>query len=610
MTSTASPFPLSHLVVNRFMYWLKTTNHKDIGILYIVTAFIFFLVGGIEAMLIRLQLGAPNTTLLSPEVYNQVFTMHGTTMIFLFAMPILVGFGNYIVPLMIGARDMAFPRLNALSFWLFLFGGLLLYSSFLLGGAPNAGWFAYAPLTVKPYSPTHGMDFWALGIIVTGIASTAGAINFIITILNMRAPGMDLFKMPVFVWQMLVTTFLMVFALPSLTVDAILLFIERNYGAYFFAASQGGDPLLWQHLFWFFGHPEVYILILPAFGIISEVLPVFSRKPIFGYGAVVFSGIAIGFLGFTVWAHHMFAVGLNPIANAVFSADSMIIAVPTSIKIFNWIATMWGGKLYIKTPLLFAIGFLAMFIIGGLSGVSLAVVPIDFQVEDSYFVVAHLHYVLFGGTVFAIFAGVYYWFPKLTGRLLNETIGKWHFWIMFAGFNLTFFPMHILGLLGMPRRIYTYNTDSGWTLWNFLETIGAFIITVSILIFIWNLWISLRKGQTAGADPWDGQTLEWAISSPPPAHNFGAMPTILSRRPWWDYKHPRTDELPAPAQARCPENSNDGSLIHLPEGSIFPMVLAFGFFITCFGFIYSIWLSLIGLTLLLTGIIGWVQEPR
>ena len=455
---------------------MTTTNHKDIGTLYIVSAFFFFLVGGVEAMLIRLQLGTPDNTLLSPEAYNQVFTMHGTTMIFLFAMPVLVGFGNYVIPLMIGARDMAFPRLNALSYWLFLFGGIVLYSSFLLGGAPDAGWFAYAPLTIGQYSSSHGMDFWALGIIITGIASTAGAINFIVTILNMRAPGMGLFKMPLFVWQMLVTSFLMVFALPSLTVDSILLFVERNFGAVFYAANQGGDPLLWQHLFWFFGHPEVYILILPAFGVISEVIPVFSRKPIFGYGAIVYSGIAIGFLGFTVWAHHMFAVGLNPIADAIFSADSMIIAVPTSIKIFNWIATMWGGKLNIKTPLLFAIGFLAMFIIGGLSGVSLAVVPVDFQVTDTYYVVAHLHYVLFGGTVFAIFSGVYYWFPKLTGRLLNETIGKWHFWIMFAGFNITFFPMHILGLLGMPRRIYTYSAGQGWSLWNFLETIGAFII--------------------------------------------------------------------------------------------------------------------------------------
>lgn len=593
------------------MHWLTTTNHKDIGILYVVSAFIFFLVGGVEALLIRLQLGAPDNSLLSPEVYNQVFTMHGTTMIFLFAMPVLVGFGNYVVPLMIGARDMAFPRLNALSYWLFLFGGLLMYSSFLLGGAPDAGWFAYAPLTVRQYSPSHGMDFWTLGIILTGVASTAGAINFIVTILNMRAKGMGLFKMPLFVWQMLVTTFLMIFAIPSLTVDAILLFIERNFGASFFTASQGGDPLLWQHLFWFFGHPEVYILILPAFGVISEVLPVFARKPIFGYGAVAYSGIAIGFLGFTVWAHHMFAVGLNPIADAVFSADSMIIAVPTSIKIFNWIATLWGGKINIKTPLLFAVGFIAMFIVGGLSGVSLAVVPIDFQVEDTYYVVAHIHYVLFGGTVFAIFSAIYYWFPKMTGRLLNETIGKWHFWIMFAGFNLTFFPMHILGLLGMPRRIYTYSAGQGWSLWNFIETIGAFIIAVSVLIFIWNLWISLRKGQMAGNDPWDAQTLEWTVSSPPPTHNFDILPTVHSRRPLWDFKHPQFDAQSSDhPQEKYLADSKDGQAIHLPGGSFFPILLAFGLFLASYGLIYALWLALVGVAVFMAGVIGWVREPR
>ena len=564
MKSSVKVSSLTHTPSSGIVRWITTTNHKEIGILYIVTAFFFFLVGGVEAMLIRMQLGTPENTLLSPEAYNQVFTMHGTTMIFLFAMPVLVGFGNYVIPLMIGARDMAFPRLNALSYWLFLFGGIVLYSSFLLGGAPDAGWFAYAPLTIGQYSTSHGMDFWALGIILTGVASTAGAINFIVTILNMRAPGMGLFKMPLFVWQMLVTTFLMVFALPSLTVDSILLFVERNFGAVFYAANQGGDPLLWQHLFWFFGHPEVYILILPAFGVISEVIPVFSRKPIFGYGAIVYSGIAIGFLGFTVWAHHMFAVGLNPIADAIFSADSMIIAVPTSIKIFNWIATMWGGKLNIKTPLLFSIGFLAMFIIGGLSGVSLAVVPVDFQVTDTYYVVAHLHYVLFGGTVFAIFSGVYYWFPKITGRLLNETIGKWHFWVMFAGFNITFFPMHILGLLGMPRRIYTYSAGQGWTLWNLLETIGAFIIAVSMMIFLWNLWVSLRKGEKAGSDPWDAQTLEWTISSPPPEHNFATIPSVNSRRPLWDKKHPAGKTQPVLSQEGI-----DRTLTRIQRQSIF-----------------------------------------
>ncbi len=610
MATSAKVLPIPRSNETRLLRWLTSTNHKQIGIAYLTTAFIFFLVGGLEALLMRLQLGAPNNTLLPADVYNQVFTMHGTTMIFLFAMPILAGFGNYLVPLMIGARDMAFPRLNALSYWFFLFGGLLMYSSFFLGGAPNAGWFAYAPLTSSQFSPTHGMDFWALGIVMTGLGSTAGAINFIVTILNMRAPGMSLLKMPLFVWQMLVTVFLILFAIPSLTVDAILLFLGRNAGSPFYLASQGGDPLLWQHLFWFFGHPEVYILILPAFGIISEVVPVFARKPIFGYGAIVWSGIAIGFLGFTVWAHHMFAVGMSPIADAVFSLDSMIIAVPTSIKIFNWIATLWGGKINVKTPLLFAIGFIAMFIIGGLSGVSLAVVPVDFQVEDTYYVVAHLHYVLFGGTVFAIFAGFYYWFPKMTGHLLDERLGKWHFWTMFVGFNLTFFPMHILGLLGMPRRIYTYDTGLGWDTWNLLETIGAFIIALSILIFLWNFATRLRRGATAGNDPWDAQTLEWTTSSPPPAYNFATIPVVNSPWPLWDQKLQRapsgnpsliTPTVPAESLAARQQ----------PDTSFNPFILAVGLLMALFGLLYFAWpLIGLGIVVLFAGLVRWVREPR
>jgi len=611
MATTTGALALPRRYEGGVLKWLGTTNHKNIGILYLTTAFVFFLVGGIEALLIRVQLGAPDNTLLSPETYNQIFTMHGTTMIFLFAMPILVGFGNFAVPLMIGARDMAFPRLNALSYWLFLFGGLLLYSSFLLGGAPNAGWFAYAPLTGTQFSPSHGMDFWALGIILTGLGSTAGAINFIVTILNMRAPGMTLLKMPLFVWQMLVTTFLILFAIPSLTVDAILLFLERNFGAPFYVASQGGDPLLWQHLFWFFGHPEVYILILPAFGIISEVIPVFARKPIFGYGAIVLSGIAIGFLGFTVWAHHMFAVGLSPIADAVFSLDSVIIAVPTSIKIFNWIATLWGGKINVKAPLLFAIGFIAMFIVGGLSGVSLAMVPVDFQVEDSYYVVAHLHYVLFGGTVFAIFAGFFYWFPKMTGRLLSEKLGRLQFWTMLVGFNLTFFPMHLLGLMGMPRRVYTYDAGQGWTLPNLIETVGAFIIAIAIGIFLHNFFASLRKGQPAGDDPWDAQTLEWATSSPPPAYNFAVIPVVHSRRPLWDQKYPaQAGGEPAPAAQTPTLPEGERPAIHLPGGSLNPVLLAFGLLLAAYGLIYTPWLIAAGIVIVFAGIIRWVLERR
>ena len=583
--------------------WLTTTNHKDIGILYMMASLVFFVAGGLEALLMRMQLAQPNSTLLSAEVYNQVFTLHGTTMVFLFGMPLLAGFANYLVPLQIGARDMAFPRLNALSYWLLVAGGIVLYSSIFLGGAPNAGWFAYAPLTNAQFSPTHGMDFWAMGILLTGISSTASSINIIATILNLRAPGMTFFRMPLFVWQMLVTSFLIIFALPSLAADAILLFIGRNFNAPFYMAAQGGDPLLWQHLFWFFGHPEVYILILPAFGVISEVTPVFSRKPIFGYGAIVWSGLAIGFLGFTVWAHHMFTVGLSPVADAIFSLDSMMIAVPTSIKIFNWIGTMWGGKLSLKTPMLYVIGFVSMFIIGGLSGISLAVVPIDFQVHDTYYIVAHLHYVLIGGTVFGLLAGVYYWFPKMTGRLLNETLGKWQFATMFVGFNLAFFPMHILGLLGMPRRIYMYNSGLGWDTWNLLATIGAFILAVSILIFLWNFLITLRSGQAAGNDPWDGQTLEWAVSSPPPAYNFATIPVVHSRRPLWDQKY-----FNGPAAVAAPEA---GAHVHLPGGSIYPVLVATSLMAVTFGMIYlSAIVVALGVAATLAVIAAWAREPR
>lgn len=453
--------------------WLVTVDHKKIGLLYIGTALVFLLVGGLEALLIRLQLVAPNGTVVGPEVYNQLLTMHGTTMVFLVVMPLLAGMGNYVAVLMVGARDMAFPRLNALSVWLLICGGLLLNSSFLAGGAPDAGWFSYAPLSSQPYSPTSGVDFWILGLAILGTSSIATAINFVVTILRMRAPGMSLNRMPIFVWTILVQSFLILFAFPSFTVATIFLFLDRSLGTNFYVASEGGNPLLWQHLFWFFGHPEVYIMILPAMGIVSEIIPVFSRKPIFGYVAIAYSTVAIGFLGFSVWAHHMFAVGMPIFANAAFSGASMFIAVPTAIKIFNWIATMWGGSIKTSTAFHFAAGFVAMFIIGGLSGIMLATVPIDRQVTDTYFVVAHLHYVLFGGSLFGIFGGLYYWFPKMTGRLLDEFQGKFQFWLMFVGFNLTFFPMHVAGLMGMPRRIYTYAPGLGWEIANMLSTLGA-----------------------------------------------------------------------------------------------------------------------------------------
>ncbi|MGH2496625.1 MAG: cytochrome c oxidase subunit I [Ktedonobacteraceae bacterium] len=527
--------------------WIMTIDHKKIGIMYMITAFFFFLLGGTEAMLVRTQLAVPDGKVLTNEIYNQVFTMHGTTMIFLFVMPMLTGFGNYVVPLMVGARDMAFPRLNAFGYWVVLFGGMFLSASFLFGQAPNAGWFNYAPLNelttgcgATAVVCTSGLntDFWALGILMLGVSSIAGSLNFVVTILRMRAPGMTINRMPLFTWMVLVTSFLLLFALPSVTAASILLLLDRHLGTHFFQAGAGGDPLLWQHLFWSFGHPEVYILILPAFGMISDILPVFSRKPIFGYTFVAWSGVAIGFLSFTVWAHHMFAVGLPLVAQAFFATSTTLIAIPTAVKVFNWIATIYGGKVRFTASMLFAVGFIAMFLIGGLNGVALAVVPFDYQVTDTYFVVSHLHYVLFGGTVFAVFAGIFYWFPKMSGRLLNERLGKVQFWLMLIGVNLTFFPMHILGLLGMPRRVYTYAGNLGWNDLNLLATIGAYMLAVAMMVFVWNFVITLRSGEKAGDDPWDAYTLEWDTSSPPKPYNFEVIPTVRSRRPFYDKKNP------------------------------------------------------------------------
>ena len=526
--------------------WLTTTDHKLIGIMYMLTGFFFFLVGGMEALLIRTQLAQPNGQVLDPQTYNEIFTMHGTTMIFLFVIPMLTGFGNYVVPLMIGARDMAFPRMNAFGYWVLIFGGIFLQSSFLFGAPPNGGWFMYAPLSeancgLHAVQCTPGMnaDFWLLGVLLLGVSSIAGSLNFVVTILKLRAPGMSINRMPLFSWMTLVTAFLLLFALPSLTAASVLLLLDRHLGTHFYQYAFGGDPLLWQHLFWSFGHPEVYILILPAFGIISEVLPVFARKPIFGYTFIAWSGVAIGFLSFTVWAHHMFAVGLPPIAQAFFATSTTLIAIPTAVKIFNWLATIWGGKINFKAPMLFALGFIAMFLIGGLNGVALAVVPFDYQVTDTYFVVAHLHYVLFGGTAFGIFAGLYYWFPKFTGKMLGERLGQWQFWLMMIGVNLTFFPMHLLGIFGMPRRIYTYpSTIASWSELNLMASIGAFVIGVAVLVFIYNVVTSLKSGVKAGDDPWDAFTLEWDTTSPPKKYNFLTIPTVRSRRPLYDKKHP------------------------------------------------------------------------
>ena len=518
--------------------WFNTVDHKTLGIMYLLASCFFVVLAGIEALLIRWQLAVPNAERLSPEAFNQIFTMHGTTMVFFVGMPVLIGFGNYLVPLMIGARDMAFPRMNAFGFWMFLFGGLLTYYSFLDGGAPDIGWFGYAPLTEYAFSRGSSTDYWIVGLLVSGMGTVATAVNFVATIVTMRAPGMTFGKLPLFVWMMLVDAILILFAFPPLTAAQIMLLFDRTLGAHFFDTQAGGSALLWQHLFWFFGHPEVYILILPAFGMISEIIPVFSRKVIFGYESVAAATVAIGFIGMGVWAHHMFAVGMSPFLDAVFSSATFLIAVPTGIKVFNWIATLYGGKLRIASPMLFSLGFLAMFLIGGLTGIMLACVPIDWQVSDTYFVVGHFHYVLFGGTLFAVLGGAFYWFPKMTGRLLDERLAKWQFWLLLIGFNLTFGPMHIAGLLGMPRRVYTYAPGHGWETWNMITSLGALVQAVGFLVFFWNIFVTLRKGTPAGNDPWDAWTLEWSTTSPPASYNFEETPTVRSRRPLWDLKHP------------------------------------------------------------------------
>jgi cytochrome c oxidase subunit 1 len=597
--------------------WLTTVDHKRIGILYGATAFVFFLLGGIEALLLRVQLAQPNGTFLDADTYNQVFTMHGLTMIFLVVMPLSSAFFNYLVPLQIGARDVAFPRLNAFSYWVFLVGGIFLYSSFFLGGAPNGGWFGYAPLSAgEGLLPGTGMTYYAIGLQIVGVASLASAVNFIVTILNERAPGMSLMRMPVFTWMTLVVSFLLLFAMPVIAIALFELGFDRLFGTLFFNPGAGGDAILWQHLFWLFGHPEVYILILPAMGIVSEVLPTFSRKPLFGYAAVVFSGIAIGFMGWGVWAHHMFTTGLGPVANTAFALSTMFIAVPTGVKIFNWLGTMWGGSIRFATPMLFAIGFVAMFIIGGLSGVTHAIVPSDFQQQDTYYVVAHFHYVLFGGAIFGLFAGAYYWFPKVTGRMLSEGLGKIHFWLMLIGFNLTFAPMHWLGLQGMPRRYYTYPAEAGWGLWNFVETVGSFIIAASILVFMWNVVRSFSRGHEAGADPWDARTLEWSIPSPPPHYNFAEVPEARHRDELWHRKYAEDERgrpVPVVAGAESDEEHEDEHEedhdIHMPDPSFFPLLAALGLPVIGYGLIYLWPVAVVGGLITLAGLFGWSLEP-
>ncbi|MBS3940288.1 MAG: cytochrome c oxidase subunit I [Actinobacteria bacterium] len=605
-----------------FTSWITTTDHKRIGIMYFFTVLVFFTLGGAESGVIRAQLAQAEMDLVTAEIYNQVFTMHGLTMVFLVVMPFGAAFFNYLIPLQIGARDVAFPRLNAFSYWMYLFGGIFLYSSFLLGGAPNGAWTGYAPLALDGVS---NMAFYAIGLQLLGVSSLSAAVNFIVTILNMRAPGLTFMRMPMFIWMSLVTNFLLLFAMPIIAVALFMLQFDTVFGAQFFNPATGGDPILWQHLFWLFGHPEVYIMILPAMGIVSEILPVFSRKPLFGYAAVAFAGAAIGFIGFGVWAHHMFTSAIGPVARSAFALSTMFIAVPTGIKIFNWVFTMWGGKLRFTTPMLFSIGFVSMFTIGGLSGVTHAVVPHNAQQHDTYYVVAHFHYVLFGGALFALIAGVYYWFPKVTGRLMSEKLGRVHFWTWLLGFNLTFGPMHMSGLLGQPRRTAVLPAELGGTveLYNLLSSLGVVVLAVSALVFLFNLIASIRAGAASGPDPWDARTIEWLSESPPKHYNFAEIPVVSHRDEFWHRKYAEDaagqpvavpaggseDHVTAEAAAHG-EGDHDGHHIHMPDPSYWPLVMCLGFFPVAYGLLGPTpWLIGLGVVWVIIGFFGWIIEP-
>ena len=518
--------------------WITTVDHKRLGILYLVTSFIFLLAGSIEAGLIRAQLALPEQQLVSPDFFNQLFTMHGLTMVFLAIMPMGIGLANYFVPLGIGARDLAFPRLNSFGYWIYALSGIMIYTSIFLGGAPDVGWVAYAPLTSLSANPGNGVDFYMIGLAINGIGTLVTAMNLIVTIVNFRAPGMTYMRMPLFAWMMFITSFLIIFAFPPLTIALVQIVFDRSFNFVFYVTQAGGMPILWQHLFWIFGHPEVYIIILPAFGVISEIIPTFSRKPLFGYPIMVLSGIFIGFMGFAVWSHHMFTTGLGPVANAVFSITSFIIGIPTGIKVFNWIATLWGGHIRFTVSLMYAIAFLVTFVLGGITGIMVAVAPFDQQVHDTYFVVAHFHYVMGGGALLTFLGAAHYWIPKMSGRMLSERLGKWAFWFLVPGFHIIFFPQHLMGLVGMPRRIQTYEANIGLDFFNLASSIGAGVMGIGLVLFLITLVQGLLRGKPAGDDPWDGRTLEWATTSPPPAYGFHVVPKILDRDPLWVLKHP------------------------------------------------------------------------
>ena len=623
MATTTIPAPLGERLTRIWetapgLYGvLATVDHKIIGRRYLVTSMVFLLLGGLEAAMIRAQLAAPDMHLVSPERYNQLFTMHGVTMIFWYAAPILSGFSNYLWPLMLGARDMACPRANALSYWTFLMSGIFLYTSVLLGQMPDRGWFAYAPLTEAAYSPGLNMDFYAIGLTFLSVSTTVGAINFVATLFKTRAPGMSLNRLPIFVWGTLTTSFAIVFATPALTAACALLFLDRRVGTHFYDAALGGSPMLWQHLFWSFGHPWVYIVVLPAMGIISDLIPTFCRRPLVGYTFVALATVSTGILGFGVWVHHMFATGLPATAMSFFSAASMVITIPSAVAVAAWLATIWLGRPVFKTPMLFAAGFIVLFVIGGVSGVATAAIAFDWQLTDTYFVVAHLHYVLIGINVFAVMAGFYYWLPKITGRLLSESLGKWNFWLMFLGFGVGFFPMHTLGLLGMPRRIYTYHAGMGWGWQNLWVTVGAYVFALGVLVFIVNVVWSLLRGEEAGPNPWDGPTLEWATPSPPPPYNFAVIPTVASRHPLWEARlgedagRSQLEGGPVLDQGRdtfgtTPLDAEPDEILRMPKDTMWPFFLSLSILVICYGLVLGLpWLGIVGAVALFITIAGW-----